>query len=190
MAKGSGMIIALAAGAGLLLLASGSKAKAAAQPTPALPKPTQKPPPLQVNADDERPNAEEVPLDILTTDMPVAIAPVQDETPAEMPGPLPDASPAQSFSFASRPVGGGVWRVTNEDGSPVRPVPAEAKRLAQGVADNIRTKGTAYDRARLSVWQALAGLRSVDGVYGPESQGALTKMGAKSVPRPLFRGAN
>jgi hypothetical protein len=203
MAKGTGVVIALAAGAGLLLLASSSKGKSAA--TPALPR-QQKPPPIKIDADDGHPTSETVPLDVDVTDLPVAIAPVMERTPAEHPG-MPDVgpsgrpsspefelaedapSPAAAFAMAAKPVGGGVYRVANEDGSPVRANPAEAKRSAQSIADNIRTKANGYDRARLAVWQALAGLRSVDGVYGPESQGALTKMGAKSVPRPLFKGA-
>lgn len=189
MAKGTGVVIALAAGAGLLLLASSSKGKSAA--TPALPR-QPKPPPIKIDADDGHPTSETVPLDVDVTDLPVFIAPVMERTPAEQPGielAEDTPSPAAAFSMAAKPVGGGVYRVANEDGSPVRANPAEAKRSAQSIADNIRTKANGYDHARLAVWQALAGLRSVDGVYGPESQGALTKMGAKSVPRPLFKGA-
>jgi hypothetical protein len=82
----------------------------------------------------------------------------------------------------------GRWSVRNEDGSPVQPDATAARSKAQSIADHVRTKKNAYDRPKLAVWQALAGLPGVDGLYGPSTQVALQKMGAKNVPKPLFKG--
>lgn len=80
------------------------------------------------------------------------------------------------------------WGVTNEDGSPVRPDAALARSRAQSIADHVRTKKSAYDRPKLAVWQALAGI-DADGLYGPGTRTALVNHGAKNVPSALFKGA-
>lgn len=83
---------------------------------------------------------------------------------------------------------GGAWRVTDIDGQPVSPDPAEAKSKAQSMSDHVRSKAYNYDRPRLAVWQALAG-KSADGLYGPSTVTALKDFGAVNVPAALFKGA-
>lgn len=63
----------------------------------------------------------------------------------------------------------------------------EAKRRAQSVADHMRKYKAKYDRAILTHFQRLAGLKQ-DGIYGPQSASALRFFGAKNVPAALFRG--
>lgn len=67
------------------------------------------------------------------------------------------------------------------------PGPELAKKSAQATADHVRTKGAKYDRPRLAVWQAAAGL-TPDGLYGPATVNALKKFGAKNVVGPVFAG--
>ena len=91
-------------------------------------------------------------------------------------------------SFSAQPEGGGRWKVTHIDGTPVTADPEEARSKAQSTADHVRTKSYGYDRPRLAVWQALAGV-SADGLYGPSTEVALRDYGAVNVPKALFKGA-
>ena len=74
---------------------------------------------------------------------------------------------------------------------PVPPMgfdPPRARSLAKGIAANIDTKGSAYDRGRLKVFQAAAGLES-DGLYGGSSRRALIFYGVPRPPSALFKPA-
>lgn len=82
---------------------------------------------------------------------------------------------------------GGRYTVQTQDGGPVSPNPAIAKRSAQQTADHVRSHGSKYNRALVAAWQALAGIPS-DGLYGPATVAALRKHGAKNVTGAQFRG--
>ena len=152
--------------------------------------PKEKKPTVKIDADDEAPDGGGSP--VIEVDSPRIVTPEEyDRARAVDVPPMPNPAPGQGEEIlASRdPSGAGRWQVENEDGTPVKADPALARQKAQSIADHVRTKKNAYDRPRLAVWQALAGLSGVDGLYGPATQSALQKMGAKNVPKPLFKGA-
>ncbi len=64
--------------------------------------------------------------------------------------------------------------------------PAQAKSLAKGIAANIDTKGSSYDRTRLKAFQLAAGLDN-DGIYGGASRRALIFYGVPRPPAALFK---
>lgn len=190
MMKNSGGLVLLAAGAvvGLALLMS-RKASASTnlgvKEVPPLP--GQKPV-VHVDADDE---GEPVPRMLeqvepsQASQMPDRYIPGVVSMPPES---TPEGVDAVMPPARATPSTGGRWSVTNEDGSPVVANAALAKAKAQSIADHVRTKRSAYDRPKLAVWQALAGLPGVDGLYGPSTQAALQRLGAKNVPKALFKG--
>lgn len=197
MAKDSGMLVLLAAGAvvGLVLLTS-KKAQASAPAAAKLPAAAKKPV-VEVDADEGQPSVlPDIPLPPSASLMPRedVVPPPRESPPAVLPElpdlpvmqDVPDMPPAE---LVLRPTAqpGGRWSVTNEDGSPVTQNPGIARSKAQSMADHLRTKKAKYDRPRLAVWQALAGI-PVDGLYGPGTQSALSAMGAKNVPKPVFKG--
>jgi hypothetical protein len=205
MAK-SGMGLLLVGGAVVvgLVLMSGGKAKASekGKKKDAEPVDTEFPkdkPTKSVDADDGKPMKLPDLSDIITAPLPDVKLPLPDPfaddhyTPPSLNiAPVPPLSPPEEPPTAEelmRPVKGegGRWTVTREDGSDVAPNAAIAKAKAQAMADHVRTKKAKYDRPRLAVWQALAGIE-VDGLYGPATQAALQSMGARNVPKPLFRG--
>lgn len=177
--------VLLAAGAvAVLVLLMGSGASASdggGSSNGKLPK--EKKPTVKIDADDEAPDGGGSP--VIDVDSPRIVTPEEYDRAKSM-----DAPGAPDEVLATRdPSGAGRWQVENEDGTPVKADLALAKQKAQSIADHVRTKKIAYDRPRLAVWQALAGLSGVDGLYGPATQSALQKMGAKNVPKPLFKGA-
>lgn len=177
----TGLLVLLGAGAvGLALLATSKKASASSNnlgvnPVPPLPT-------VELDADDE---GEPVPRMLeqvepsQSSKMPPRYVPVTS---------MPAESPDRVVPALSRP--GETWSVTSEDGSPVSANAGLARQKAQAIADHVRSKKSGYDRPKLAVWQALAGLPGVDGLYGPATQSALQRMGAKNVPKPLFKGGN
>lgn len=182
--------ILLAAGAvALVVLLMGNKGKAG---TPSLTDgggDAKKKPVVKIDADDEGGPGEPPIIDV---DSPRRVT-MEEYEAARQGGDVPRPSVPEDMRdevLATRdPSGAGRWQVENEDGTPVKANPALAKQKAQSIADHVRTKKTAYDRPRLAVWQALAGLSGVDGLYGPATQSALQRMGAKNVPKALFKGA-
>jgi len=177
--------VLLAAGAvALVVLLMGNKAKAG---TPSLTDgggDAKKKPVVKIDASDESPEGGGV----IDVDSPRIVTPEEYEG-AKRGVPMPIDSVPDEVLATRDPSGAGRWQVENEDGTPVKADLALAKQKAQSIADHVRTKKNAYDRPRLAVWQALAGLPGVDGLYGPSTQSALQKMGAKNVPKPLFKGA-
>ena len=111
-----------------------------------------------------------------------------DERPADAPEKAPIKVALPQTSADRRVVDAAAYVVEKKQGGQVKRDLQEAKRKAQPMADHIRSKGTAYDRALLAVWQALAGLVP-DGLYGPATRAALISAGARNVPANLFRGA-
>lgn len=201
MAKSSGNAGLILVGVGavaVLALVMSSKAKAGTnlgvKEVPPLPK---NKPVVHVDADDE---GEPVPRMLEQVEPPQASLMPDRYVPITSMPPEAPSSAASSSTWATEdgaPAGGGAtaipstggrWSVTNDDGSPVVANAALAKSKAQSIADHVRTKKSAYDRPKLAVWQALAGLPGVDGLYGPSTQQALSKYGAKNVPKPLFKG--
>lgn len=156
-----------------------------------------KKPTVKIDADDEGPPArvdveEDSPARVAPGERPDGPGIIDVEVPVNrVPSPPGDGMPLPQEMFATRdPSGTGRWSVSNEDGSPVQADASLARQKAQSIADHVRTKKNGYDRPRLAVWQALAGLTGVDGLYGPATQSALQRMGAKNVPKPLFKGGN
>jgi hypothetical protein len=192
-----GLLLVLGGAAALVML-SGAKAKASAVPKPqaAVPKPAAKKPLAHVDADDGEPVS--LPPISESADQGEVTPPPRVSQPVEVP-PLPnlgvvdvrplvrDEPPTADELVQTVRETGGRWSVKNEDGSDVAPNQTLARARAQAMADHVRTKKTKYDRPRLAVWQALAGVE-VDGLYGPATQAALQSMGARNVPRPLFKG--
>lgn len=192
MAKdNTGLMVLLAAG-GVVVLALAMSKKASASTPPNLgvkevpPLPSDKPV-VHVDADDE---GEPVPRMLEQVEPPQAsqmpdryvpgvVSMPPESTPAGLENVLPPAR--------ATPQAGGRWSVTNDDGSPVSANAMMAKAKAQAIADHVRSKKGSYDRPKLAVWQALAGI-PVDGLYGPSSQAALQRLGAKNVPKALFKG--
>lgn len=62
----------------------------------------------------------------------------------------------------------------------------QAKQLADVVIEDIKAKGSKYDRMLLARFQKLAELIP-DGLYGGRSAGALMYFTAKSPPAPIFQ---
>lgn len=184
------ILVGVGAVAVVAIMLSSSKSKASAENLGVKavpPLPTNKPT-VHVDADDE---GEPVPHMLEQIEPPQAAQMPDRYIPGVVSMP-PEATPegvdAVMPPARATPTAGGAWSVTNEDGSPVQPNPAVARQKAQAIADHVRTKKSAYDRPKLAVWQALAGLPGVDGLYGPSTQQALAKLGAKNVPKPLFKG--
>lgn len=64
--------------------------------------------------------------------------------------------------------------------------PTQARSLAKGIASNIDTKGSSYDRTRLKTFQTAAGI-DADGIYGGGSRRALIFYGVPRPPAALFK---
>jgi peptidoglycan hydrolase-like protein with peptidoglycan-binding domain len=65
---------------------------------------------------------------------------------------------------------------------------AALKASALKVIANLKAKGTAYDRALLKAFQAAAGI-GPDGLYGPETKGALQRYSGVTAPASLTNAA-
>lgn len=195
MAKSGGnagglVLVGVVAVVGVALILSSKAAKAVTGPNLGVkevpPLPTNKPT-INIDADDE---GEPVPR-MLEQVEPTQAAQMPDRYIPGVVSMPPEATPegVDAVMPPSRATAdaGGRWSVTNDDGSPVQVNAAVAKQKAQSIADHVRTKKAGYDRPKLAVWQALAGL-GVDGLYGPSTQKALSKFGAKNVPKALFKG--
>lgn len=199
MASNNGMLVLLGAGAVIALVMGSSKKASASAPAKVPKKGTLGPggrAPLAADKETVHVDADDgQPMSLPDVSMPAQSLATMAPTTVEMPPPRDEGIPVQMEipeqpEFASphaTPAGNGRWAVTNDDGSPVVPSPAFAKQKAQSLADHVRTKRTKYDRPRLAVWQALAGI-PVDGLYGPGTAKALAAMGAKNVPKPQFKG--
>ena len=63
-------------------------------------------------------------------------------------------------------------------------VPNEPRALAAAVASDVRSKGRSYDRALVRRLQAVAPGLKVDGIYGPQTAGAVRHFSGQAVPPP------
>jgi hypothetical protein len=65
--------------------------------------------------------------------------------------------------------------------------PADKLRLAQQVAQSVRTRHYAYDRNIVAAFQHSADLSPIDGLYGARTRDAVRAAGVHNPPVPLFR---
>ncbi len=172
------MLIAAAAGALMLLMGGKKKQVPAALPNA----------PVTVHVPEKEGEAEAISeratkeVEKEESDAPSAPSSPQRSAPSAQADLDVDVGPVKVL-----PQGGGKYTVRTEDGEPVPPNPAEAKRAAQPTADHVRNKKNAYSRPLLAAWQAIAGISS-DGIYGPETVKKLRALGAKNVAGAMFKG--
>ena len=193
--KNAGLLIGIAAAAGIALALS-SKKKTATE-TPAAKPPAGKPPagkPPMV------PNGPTVPIttaDGQTVNLTLPSAAQLDEIMSDALEAAEHADSGAPAKPSARPTA--ATPAAEPEDAPSAPPPAaqaaaqaaqpfdgtKAKRIAPGVAQNIRTKQYNYSRQALKDFQAAAGI-APDGIYGPISQATLAKY--TNAPKALFKG--
>lgn len=202
MASNMGGVLLLGGGA-LALLALQNKASASAPssptptpaPTPKPKPPTPKPPSDDDDDDDDTEDwgggggSTPAPSDDDDDGMPAPIAPPQeggdddDDDEPEAPGEkeldkLDAEERAQAIAAAREAARqeAALEAKAKRDAEAKAQREAQAKALAVRVANDLKSKGAKYDRGLLKSFQTAAGI-AADGLYGPETRGALLRYG-------------